>query len=164
MAPRPPWLLKTYEFYHFWTLLGEGGLGNILTSIVSNSHIGKRLVARDTPICGSHVGTHVSKNVNYYWCVFHKSTAKPFGVLYYCHASEKPNFVCTTSYWPLTQLVFTSYSPLIDLLFNPHWPLIDLLLISYCPLINIIDLLLTSYWNLETTKEFHNSPALAKAC
>ena len=39
-------------------LLAAGALGNMLTSIVSNSHFGKRLVTRDTTILGSQVGPH----------------------------------------------------------------------------------------------------------
>ena len=35
-------------------------LGNMLTSIVSNSHFGKRPVARDMTICGSHFLPHVT--------------------------------------------------------------------------------------------------------
>ena len=44
----------------FWVL------GNIVTSIVSNSHFGERPVIRNTSILGSHVGPRLSENVNSY--------------------------------------------------------------------------------------------------
>ena len=47
----------------FWV---RAALGNILTSIVSNSHLGKRLVDRDMTISGSHVDPHVSADVGSY--------------------------------------------------------------------------------------------------
>ena len=39
-------------------------LGNILTSIVSNSHFGKRPGARDVTVFGYHVGPHIP-NIGY---------------------------------------------------------------------------------------------------
>ena len=39
-------------------------LGEMLNSIVSNSHFGKRLGARDMTIVGSHVGPHIT-NIGY---------------------------------------------------------------------------------------------------
>ena len=39
--------------------------GNILTSIVSNSHFGKRPGTRDMTISGPNVGPHFSHNTGY---------------------------------------------------------------------------------------------------
>ena len=61
-SPRP---FKNYEFHYFGPLWANGALGDILTSIVSNSHFGKRLVARDMTICGFYVGPHVNEHVDY---------------------------------------------------------------------------------------------------
>ena len=41
-----------------------GALGNILTSIVSNSLFGKRAGVQDMTILGSQVGSHVSGTVD----------------------------------------------------------------------------------------------------
>ena len=41
----------------------NGALGDILSSIVSNSHFRKRPVARDMTIFGSHILPHVTGNV-----------------------------------------------------------------------------------------------------
>ena len=43
-------------FASFWV---QGTLENILISIVSISHFGKRLWAQGMTILGSHVGTHI---------------------------------------------------------------------------------------------------------
>ena len=61
-----PALSKLANFIIFGSVWVKGGLDNILTSIVSNYDVGKRLGARDITICGSHVGSHVSENVNSY--------------------------------------------------------------------------------------------------
>ena len=39
---------------------------NMLHSIVSNSHFGKRPIVEDLTTLGSHVGAHVSESVNSY--------------------------------------------------------------------------------------------------
>ena len=59
----------------FWS---RGAHDNILTSFVSNSHFGKRSVARDMTIFGSHVGPHLSKNANSDFCFFQNWAAKPY--------------------------------------------------------------------------------------
>ena len=41
-------------------------LGDMLSIVVSNSHFGTRLGARDMTILGSHVGAHVIESVNSY--------------------------------------------------------------------------------------------------
>ena len=50
-------------FASFWVC---GLHGNILRHIVSNSHFGKRAVARDMTISELHVDSHVSENVCLY--------------------------------------------------------------------------------------------------
>ena len=52
----PPRPFKTYEFYNFRHFWMREALSNVLTSIVSNSHSGKRPGTRDMTIFGSHVG------------------------------------------------------------------------------------------------------------
>ena len=68
-----------------WLRCG-GPLIKKIPSIVSNSHLGKRLVVRDMTICESHGGPHVSENVCCYWWFVHSWAAKPsprliFGLL-----------------------------------------------------------------------------------
>ena len=59
--------LKTHYSYQLSVVFWVGGaLGNILTSVVSNSYFGKRLVARDITSLGSHVDPHDSENADYY--------------------------------------------------------------------------------------------------
>ena len=60
----PPSTSKLMNFLIFGLFWVRMALGNMLTSIVSNSHFGKRLVARDMTIFGCHVGRRVSENVN----------------------------------------------------------------------------------------------------
>ena len=52
-------------------------VGDILTSIVSNSHFAKRPAARDMTICGSHFLPHVTNHASSYWWNFHNSTPRP---------------------------------------------------------------------------------------
>ena len=59
----PSELIACTIFESFWV---ERTLDMILTSVVSNSHFGKRPVARDMTIFGSNVGPHVSENVCLY--------------------------------------------------------------------------------------------------
>ena len=58
----------------FWMC---GTLGNILTSIVSNSLFGKRPGARDMTMFRSHVGLHVNENLTFFKYLFQNSTARP---------------------------------------------------------------------------------------
>ena len=80
--------------------MGAGALGNIITSIVTNSHFVKWLVARLLIIFGSHVASHVSEHVDSYQLFFPKSAARRFpGPVFffdYCHMDEKSDFVRTT--------------------------------------------------------------------
>ena len=50
-----------YVFDAFWVC---GTFGNILTSIVSHSHFGKRPRAQDMTIFGCHIGPHI-RNIGY---------------------------------------------------------------------------------------------------
>ena len=59
LDPSKPINLIIFDF--FWVVIG-----NMLTSIVSNSRFGKRPGARNMTIFGSHVGAHVSESANSY--------------------------------------------------------------------------------------------------
>ena len=59
--PDPSKLINSIIFDPIWA---REVLDNILTSIVSNSHFGKRPGARDMSIFGSHVGPHIP-NIGY---------------------------------------------------------------------------------------------------
>ena len=59
--PDPSKLIILIRFDPFWVYRA---LGNILKSIVSNSHFGKRPGARDMTILRCHVGAHIP-NIGY---------------------------------------------------------------------------------------------------
>ena len=61
--PSTPQLLDFIAFGFFWV---DAAFGNILSSIVLNSHFGKRPVARDITIFGSHFLPHVTEHVDSY--------------------------------------------------------------------------------------------------
>lgn len=89
MTPTTPRLINFNILSPLWV---SETLDNILTRIVSNYHFGKQLVARDMTICGSHVGPHVSENINSYLWLFHNWAANPsakqiFSLLV-CHVDE----------------------------------------------------------------------------
>ena len=78
-------LCKQYNFIMFKPVWVKGTLGNILTSIVSNSYFGERPVVGDMTVFGSHVGLHVSENAcSYSWFV-HSLAAKPSQGLIFDH-------------------------------------------------------------------------------
>ena len=144
-----------------------GTLGNILTSIESNSHFGKRPGAYDITIFSPHVGpydffrTRPPGNLRAWFLVI----LLPCGweIRFRVYHLRKMEFLRR---WPLIDILFhlvssyflllTSYCPLIDFLFRfipsywllidfSYWLLIDLLLSSYWRLIHR---LFTSYWSL----------------
>ena len=59
-SPDPSKIRILILFDPFWVC---DPVGNVLTSIVSNSYLGKRPVAREMSILGSLVDPHVSENV-----------------------------------------------------------------------------------------------------
>ena len=78
----------------FWV---GGSLDNILTSIVSHFHSGRRLVARGMTICAYHVGLHVSEHLCVFQRFVHSWAAKPaqglFLVFQYCLVGEKLKYL-----------------------------------------------------------------------
>ena len=61
--PRPSKLFYFFISDSLWVYVA---LGNILSSIVSNSHFGKRPVASDMMIFGLHFLLQITESVNYY--------------------------------------------------------------------------------------------------
>ena len=61
----PPQPLKTFYWINLETFWVYQGLLDMLTTIVSNSHFGKRPIAREMTIFGFHVRPHVP-NIEYF--------------------------------------------------------------------------------------------------
>jgi len=159
-------------------MFGCGTLGNILTSIVSNSLFGKRPGARDMTMFRCHVGPHVNDKLTFFKYLFQNSAAKPsqgliFGLLllpcgweirFFLYHLRRIEFLrrgplidfwlfLISAYWLLS---FFLLFLLIDFLLTSYWLLISsyfLLLTAYGPLISIYVLLLTSYWRLISSFE-----------
>jgi len=130
-----------------------GTLGNILTSIVSNSLFGKRPGARDMTMFRSHVGLHVSENLTFFKYLFQNSTARPSQGLIFGQLLLSCGWEIRFCLYHLRRMEFLRRGPLIDFVFPlifAYWLLsyflLFFLLTSYWSLISSYFLLLTSYW------------------
>ena len=82
------------------TLWVYEALGNILVSIVSDSHFGKRPGAGDMTILGSQFLLHVTEDARSSSYNFHNTVPRSFPrlifILWECHVAEKSDFTCCT--------------------------------------------------------------------